>query len=330
MRTLILGATSCGGTQARATAPEVLQRLTKVALARDRELMLRTGFELVVSRRHAAEPTNFAQFVTAAKHVPAGPPILPAQKGAADAHDAFARLRALDVPTLVIHGTADELLASINGDLGVADPRRAAGAAGRRRAPVLLGAAAALGAARAAVRAGRPGTVQRMTHIEVIERGQTIAYSFEDMMKYHGRGSPGGVAQAFKVLERALPLLSPDGPPQRREVSVATSFGGPGARDGFEAVLRAVTGERYAVDAALARPELGRERERFVFVLTYQDRSVTLVLREGIVVPEFIDLVRTEDRTSEQDERLEVLKAELAERTMAIAAADAYDVEDGG
>ena len=117
MRTLILGATSCGGTQARATAPEVLQRLTKVALARDRELMLRTGFELVVSRRHAAEPTNFAQFVTAAKHVPAGPPILPAQKGAADAHDAFARLRALDVPTLVIHGTADELLASINGDL---------------------------------------------------------------------------------------------------------------------------------------------------------------------------------------------------------------------
>lgn len=169
-----------------------------------------------------------------------------------------------------------------------------------------------------------------MTHIEVIERGQTIAYSFEDMMKYHGRGSPGGVAQAFKVLERALPLLSPDGPPQRREVSVATSFGGPGARDGFEAVLRAVTGERYAVDAALARPELGRERERFVFVLTYQDRSVTLVLREGIVVPEFIDLVRTEDRTSEQDERLEVLKAELAERTMATAAADAYDVEDGG
>ena len=117
VRTLILGATSCGGTQARATAPEVVQRLTTVALSRDRELMLRTGFELVVSRRHAAEPTNFARFVAAAKQFPASVPILLAQKSAADAHDTYARLRALRVPTLVIHGTADELLASINGDL---------------------------------------------------------------------------------------------------------------------------------------------------------------------------------------------------------------------
>jgi hypothetical protein len=169
-----------------------------------------------------------------------------------------------------------------------------------------------------------------MTHIEVRERGRTIGYSFDDMMKYHGPGSPGGVAQAFKVLERGLAVLSPDGPPQRREVSVATSFGGPGARDGFEAVLRAVTGDRWTVDASLARPELGRERERFVFVLTYEDRSVTLVVRDGIIDPEFIDLVRTENRTEEQGERLEVLKAELAERTMATAAADAYDVVDGG
>ena len=58
---LILGATSCGGTQARATAPEVVQRLTTVALSRDRELMLRTGFELVVSRGHAAHPAPIAR-----------------------------------------------------------------------------------------------------------------------------------------------------------------------------------------------------------------------------------------------------------------------------
>jgi pimeloyl-ACP methyl ester carboxylesterase len=117
VRTLILGATSCGGTQARATAPEVVQRLTTVALSRDRELMLRTGFELVVSPRHASEPAHFAEFAAAAKQFPASLPILLAQKGAADAHDAYSRLRGVRVPTLVIHGTADELLASINGDL---------------------------------------------------------------------------------------------------------------------------------------------------------------------------------------------------------------------
>ena len=30
--------------------------------------------------------------------------------------------------------------------------------------------------------------------IEVQERGRTLAYSFDDMLKYHGPGSPGGVA----------------------------------------------------------------------------------------------------------------------------------------
>jgi pimeloyl-ACP methyl ester carboxylesterase len=115
--TLILGATSCGGTQSRATPAAVVQRLTTVALSRDRELMLRTGFELVVSPRHAAEPAHFAAFVVAAKQFPASVPILLAQKGAADGHDAYARLRGLRTPTLVIHGTADALLDAVNGDL---------------------------------------------------------------------------------------------------------------------------------------------------------------------------------------------------------------------
>ena len=54
-----------------------------------------------------------------------------------------------------------------------------------------------------------------MTEIAVRELGRTIAYSFEDLLKYHGPGSPGGVAHAFKVMERAFGLLSPDEPPQR-------------------------------------------------------------------------------------------------------------------
>jgi hypothetical protein len=168
-----------------------------------------------------------------------------------------------------------------------------------------------------------------MTHIEVCERGRTIEFSFDDMMKYHGPGSPGGVAQAFKVMERGFAVLSPDRAPMRRDVAISTSFGGPGARDGFEAVTRAFTGDRYTVDASLARPELGRERERFVFVLTLGERTVTLVVRDGIIDPQFIDLVRTDGRTDEQNERLEVLKAELAERTMAATAADVYDIDEG-
>jgi len=164
--------------------------------------------------------------------------------------------------------------------------------------------------------------------IEVQERGRTIAYSFDDMMKYHGPGSPGGVAVAFKVLQRACALLSPDGPPPRREIAVRTAFGGPGARDGIEAVTRAVSGERFTLDPDLARPERGREVERFVFVIGLGERSVTLLLREGFVVPEFIDLARKDGRSEQEDARLEVLKAELAQHVMEAAATDVFDVAD--
>ncbi len=167
--------------------------------------------------------------------------------------------------------------------------------------------------------------------IAVLDGDRSIAFSFEDMLDYHGPGSPGGVAHAFKVLERGLALLSPDGPLQRRELEVRTAFGGPGARDAFELVTRAVTGERYTVDAALARPDRGRELERFVFRLAFRDRAVTLTLREGYVSPEFIDLARTEERSEHEERRLAALKLEMAERVMGSDSADVYDaVSDGG
>lgn len=162
--------------------------------------------------------------------------------------------------------------------------------------------------------------------LTVIDGGQTIEFSFADLMRYHGPGSPGGVAHAFKVLERAFAVLAPDEPPQRRELTVRTAFGGPGARDGIELVTRAVTQDRFTVDRALARPELGRERERFVFEIGYRDQSVTLVLREGFVPPEFIDLARADSRTAEQSARLDELKAEMAQLITASDAAEVYDV----
>jgi hypothetical protein len=163
--------------------------------------------------------------------------------------------------------------------------------------------------------------------IEVVERGRVIAFSFDDMLRYHGAGSPGGVAHAFKVLERALPLLDPDGPCERREIAVETAFGGPGARDAFELVTRAVTGDRLRIDESLARPERGRTLERFVFRLRYRDRSVTLALREGFVTEEFIDLARTQSRSAEQERRLDTLKLRMADRVMARPAAEVYDAD---
>ncbi len=162
--------------------------------------------------------------------------------------------------------------------------------------------------------------------IEVAERQRAMAFSYEDMMRYHGPGSPGGVAHGFQVLARALPLLDPDRLCERREIVIHTAFGGPGARDAFELVTRAVTGDRFQVDTTLARPERGRTLERFVFRLRYREREVTLVLRDGFVTEEFIDLARTDPRSPGQERRLDQLKREMAGRVLACPAGDVYDV----
>ncbi len=164
--------------------------------------------------------------------------------------------------------------------------------------------------------------------ITLVDRGRPVAFSFDDMIGYHGPGSPGGVAHAFKVLERALPLLAADGPPERREITVRTAFGGPGARDAFELVTRAVTEGRYAVDPSLALPERGLALERFVFRLGHRDRTVTLILREGYVTEEFIALTRRDDLTAEDERRLGRWKLEMAERVMAAPAPAVYSVLD--
>ena len=139
----------------------------------------------------------------------------------------------------------------------------------------------------------------------------------------------GGAAHAFKVLERALALLDPDGPCERREIVIETAFGGPGARDAFEMVTRAVTGDRFRVDPALARPQRGRALEAFVFRLGYRDRSTTLTVREGFVTDEFIDLARTEHRDADQERRLDALKRDMAERVLAHPASEVYDADAG-
>lgn len=162
--------------------------------------------------------------------------------------------------------------------------------------------------------------------ISVCDAGTRLEFRYDDLLRYHGPGYPGGVAHAFKVLERALPLLSPDRPPERRRIVIRTCFTGPGARDGFELVTRAVTGERYHIDPAMARPERGATLERYVFSVRLGPDDVTLVIREGFVTEEFIRLARTEGRTDEEERRLTVLKREMAGRLLARAATEVYDV----
>ena len=164
--------------------------------------------------------------------------------------------------------------------------------------------------------------------LTVTEGGRPLAYSINELTAYHGHGFPGGVAHAFKAMQVALPLLDASGVPERREIFIATPFKGPGGRDAFEMVTRCVTDGRYTVDAGLMKPERGEILKGYVFNFTYRGRAVNLQIRDGHVREEFILLGRKADRTPEEDERLAVLKQEMADRLLATRPSDVYEIAE--
>jgi hypothetical protein len=164
--------------------------------------------------------------------------------------------------------------------------------------------------------------------ILVEELGHLLEFSYTDLLCYAGPSAPAGVANAFKVMQRAFGALSPNHPPPRRSVVIRTAFQGPGARDGFEAVTRAVTDGRYTVDPALARPGRGRLLQSFVFQVSIKNRTATLLLRPGFVTAEFINLAGKPVRTHAEEVHLSQLKVQLAERLLVAPAEDVYDVAD--
>lgn len=114
---LTLAATSAGGTQSKPTSGAVVQALTAAVLSGDRERVLRTSFGLLFGRSFADDPGNYERFAASARGSTPAIAVLREQLAAVLAHDAYGRLRGSDVPTLVVHGTADQILEAVNGDL---------------------------------------------------------------------------------------------------------------------------------------------------------------------------------------------------------------------
>ncbi len=165
-----------------------------------------------------------------------------------------------------------------------------------------------------------------VTTLVVLDQGESISISFDDLLKYHGRTSIAGVAHAFKAMERAFPLLSPGDPPERRDITVESGFPGGGARDAFEMVTRAVTGDRYRLTSKPAGVEAPEAPGgHFFFRLGYRETVVDLVARAGLVPGEFLQLACKEAPTPAEAVRAQQLKEEMAERLLSLPADEVYD-----
>ena len=113
VRTLTLGCTYPGlGGDLTATGA---QRAFEAAATGDEELAVRAMYEVNVSARYAADPANYEVFRREALSVQVPTPVVMMQMQAVLGHDALTRLPRITAPTLVLHGTEDEMLVAANG-----------------------------------------------------------------------------------------------------------------------------------------------------------------------------------------------------------------------
>ena len=165
-----------------------------------------------------------------------------------------------------------------------------------------------------------------MTPLVILDQGRSISIAFDDPLRYHGRSSIAGVAHAFKAMERAFALLSPGEPPERSDIAVESGFPGGGARDAFEMVTRAVTGDRYRLvtkPAGIEAPEA--PGGHFFFRLGYRGTEVDLVARASLIPEEFLELACREAPTPAEAVRAQQLKEEMADRLLSLPADEVYD-----
>jgi pimeloyl-ACP methyl ester carboxylesterase len=116
VRTLTLGATFCGGPEGTLMSPADLQMLGAAYASGEPEQVFRAMWEINISPGFAADDSRFAPFREMGSSLPAPRPVVLQQMRACAEHDTSDRLGRLEMPSLVIHGTADRLIAFSNGE----------------------------------------------------------------------------------------------------------------------------------------------------------------------------------------------------------------------
>lgn len=113
LRTLALGCTACGGPGSVLTSPRVVRRLMVGMQSGDKDVALRSSFDVNVAPA-LQDDEHFAAFRAMSLQAPASMSTIMLQVQAIVEHDVQARLAEVRAPTLVLHGTEDQMLPAEN------------------------------------------------------------------------------------------------------------------------------------------------------------------------------------------------------------------------
>jgi 3-oxoadipate enol-lactonase len=110
VRTLVLGCTYAGGEGSALTDRAIIEELTSVFLSGGPGAAMQEMLRFNFSAEFFGQADKIEPFKQIALQLPASIEVLMAQLQATAAHDASARLAEITAPTLIIHGSADQIL----------------------------------------------------------------------------------------------------------------------------------------------------------------------------------------------------------------------------
>lgn len=114
LRSLVLGCTYCGGPGSALTSEQVLRKLAEAMTSGDQDRAIRAAWEANVSRGFAAVEQAWESFLQIGREGAVAVPVIMEQMRAIAGHDTSGRLGQVRAPTLIVHGTEDEMLPVAN------------------------------------------------------------------------------------------------------------------------------------------------------------------------------------------------------------------------
>ncbi|MBK5959455.1 hypothetical protein CCR97_14740 [Rhodoplanes elegans] len=154
-----------------------------------------------------------------------------------------------------------------------------------------------------------------------------VAISFDAVAAYHGQAALAMLAVTFQALRVMLPALSPQRPPRRADLTVVSGHPGPGVRDAFEFVTRAVTRGVYTVDRSLPEARLcpGLDAS-YSWRVSMDGRTVGTALRPGVLPDRFFALVAGGAGKSEAERaEFSALRRRIAAEVLTVAPEKLFD-----
>jgi hypothetical protein len=164
--------------------------------------------------------------------------------------------------------------------------------------------------------------------ITVMGEEDPIEINFGAVAAYHGQGAMAMLAITFRAIGLALKTLSPDRPVKRNDIIIVSGHPGPGVRDSFEFVTRAVTRGCYTVDRSLPEARLAPPPAdlSYSFHVTIGGRTAEIAVLPEALPARFFALTFNPSRTAWEDAEARALRKAIAVDVLAAPAEKLFEL----